>query len=584
MKPPSTSLLEEIAPSLRLLLAGDTGIGKTSAQALFLETVPGQITTAPQETKDDGDEEEEKEDSTTPTDDAETPTSADDTTAAQQQQDEQDKQNGFTQGRVSTLSIPKWLATASSSSGSATSTTLETELVSAQNIVLHDFVGYGQHPNARLAMDTVEAHLTKQYQQTRSLFGPGVSPLTTIPSTVTVVVEDEKKADEEEAEKGETEDDKDNNKSGLSTPPSLLLRLLEGGAYAHTLPDACLYFILYDLKPVDLEFMKRIMHQVNLIPVLAKADTLSVNQLWRAKQRILKQLQQHNIEFFRFGYDMDELLAMVADKRAGGPPFALSTADTWSISQEDDDDDDNEEEGKSTKRRHRHDSLRHLAVAINAGEYANTNSDLSLLQALLLGPKNQMLHRAAAQKFVDRWQAELGPVAAAAAAAPPAPPSAPSSTNPESDSAGGNHHSNSHSNNQLQSHLTSNGSSGTVITIISSGPVSGAGAAAADESAPTSAASSTTTTTTTTTAATSASVVSISTAAAISPTTTTTTTGTMRPLSTAEEEVVAQVVKLSRAQSVMRRSPSIKNFHNGALVQDGPVPSVPPVNTALLNA
>ncbi|KAF9154953.1 hypothetical protein DFQ26_009901, partial [Actinomortierella ambigua] len=481
-----------IAPSLRLLLVGDTGIGKTAAQALFLETVPGQITASPSETKNGGAEAKDEQPST---DDTQTQVGEEDQVAVaaialeKQQQEEQDKQNGFTQGRVSTLSIPHWLATTTSTAtaSSTTATTLDNEMVSAQNIVLHDFVGYGQHPNARLAMDKVEAHLTRQYQQTRQLFGPAVSPFSTnaFPSTVTVVEEEEEEEKKKKNEEGEEKTDEigainnNNNSKNKNDDSSFLLRLLEGGSYAHTLPDACLYFILYDLKPVDIEFMKRIMHQVNLIPVLAKADTLSAHQLWRAKQRILGQLQRHQIEFFRFGYEMDELVEMAANKRAGAPPFALSTAETSLITAV-----EKEAGGGGGSSR---DSLRDLAIALNTGEHATTNSDLSLLQALLLGSKNRMLHRAAAQKFVDRWQIEVGPDPTVAAAA--------------------------------------------------------AAAAAAARTA----------------------------------------TQAARPLSTAAEEV-AQVVKLSRAQSVMRRSPSIKNFHNGALVQDGPVPSVPLVNSALLTA
>ncbi|KAI8603526.1 Septin-type guanine nucleotide-binding (G) domain-containing protein, partial [Dissophora ornata] len=81
------------------------------------------------------------------------------------------------------------------------------------------------------------------------------------------------------------------------------------------------------LKPVDIVFMKRIMHKVNLIPILAKADTLSINQLWKAKSRILKQLEDNEIEFFRFGFTSAELKEMAAEKMDGGPPFALSTAE-----------------------------------------------------------------------------------------------------------------------------------------------------------------------------------------------------------------------------------------------------------------
>ncbi len=52
---------------------------------------------------------------------------------------------------------------------------------------------------------------------------------------------------------------------------------------------ACLYFIRptgHTLKPLDIEVMKRLCSRVNLIPVIAKADTLSPADLARFKQRV----------------------------------------------------------------------------------------------------------------------------------------------------------------------------------------------------------------------------------------------------------------------------------------------------------
>jgi cell division control protein 12 len=52
---------------------------------------------------------------------------------------------------------------------------------------------------------------------------------------------------------------------------------------------ACLYFIRptgHTLKPLDIEVMKRLCSRVNLIPVVAKADTLSPSDLAKFKQRV----------------------------------------------------------------------------------------------------------------------------------------------------------------------------------------------------------------------------------------------------------------------------------------------------------
>lgn len=52
---------------------------------------------------------------------------------------------------------------------------------------------------------------------------------------------------------------------------------------------ACLYFIRptgHTLKPLDIEVMKRLCTRVNLIPVVAKADTLSPVDLAKFKNRV----------------------------------------------------------------------------------------------------------------------------------------------------------------------------------------------------------------------------------------------------------------------------------------------------------
>lgn len=52
---------------------------------------------------------------------------------------------------------------------------------------------------------------------------------------------------------------------------------------------ACLYFIAptgHSLKPIDIEFMKRLGGRVNLIPVIAKSDTLTDDEIKAFKARV----------------------------------------------------------------------------------------------------------------------------------------------------------------------------------------------------------------------------------------------------------------------------------------------------------
>jgi septin 7 len=59
------------------------------------------------------------------------------------------------------------------------------------------------------------------------------------------------------------------------------------------LPDkrvhACLYFIAptgHGLKPLDIQFMKKIHNKVNIIPVIGKADSCTVNEINLFKTKV----------------------------------------------------------------------------------------------------------------------------------------------------------------------------------------------------------------------------------------------------------------------------------------------------------
>ena len=65
---------------------------------------------------------------------------------------------------------------------------------------------------------------------------------------------------------------------------------------------ACLYFIAptgHSLRPLDVEFMKKLHHKVNLIPIIAKSDTLTDDEVKAFKARILEDIADHGIQIFR---------------------------------------------------------------------------------------------------------------------------------------------------------------------------------------------------------------------------------------------------------------------------------------------
>ncbi|NXC84494.1 SEPT2 protein, partial [Cercotrichas coryphoeus] len=54
----------------------------------------------------------------------------------------------------------------------------------------------------------------------------------------------------------------------------------------------------FSLKPLDVEFMKAIHNKVNIVPVIAKADTLSLKERERLKKRILDEIEEHGIKIY----------------------------------------------------------------------------------------------------------------------------------------------------------------------------------------------------------------------------------------------------------------------------------------------
>lgn len=64
----------------------------------------------------------------------------------------------------------------------------------------------------------------------------------------------------------------------------------------------CFYFISpigYGLKKTDIEFMKRLSGKVNIIPIIAKSDSLSKDELTKMKKKILNDIQDNNIQIYR---------------------------------------------------------------------------------------------------------------------------------------------------------------------------------------------------------------------------------------------------------------------------------------------
>ncbi|KAG8851042.1 hypothetical protein FRB96_009524 [Tulasnella sp. 330] len=90
---------------------------------------------------------------------------------------------------------------------------------------------------------------------------------------------------------------------------------------------ACLYFIRptgHTLKPLDIEIMKRLGTRVNLIPVVAKADTLTHADLDIFKKRIREVIGAQGIRIYSPPVEADdEQSAELARTLAAAMPFSI---------------------------------------------------------------------------------------------------------------------------------------------------------------------------------------------------------------------------------------------------------------------
>ncbi|CAF4882268.1 septin-2 [Pieris napi] len=87
----------------------------------------------------------------------------------------------------------------------------------------------------------------------------------------------------------------------------------------------CLYFICptgHGLKSIDLVCMKKLDTKVNIIPIIAKADTISKTELQKFKSKIMQELQSNGVEIYQFPTD-DESVSEVNTSMNSHIPFAV---------------------------------------------------------------------------------------------------------------------------------------------------------------------------------------------------------------------------------------------------------------------
>lgn len=88
---------------------------------------------------------------------------------------------------------------------------------------------------------------------------------------------------------------------------------------------ACLYFICptgHGLKSLDLVCMKKLDSKVNIIPIIAKADTISKMELHRFKAMIMQELHYNGVQIYQLPTD-DETVANTNSAMNDHVPFAV---------------------------------------------------------------------------------------------------------------------------------------------------------------------------------------------------------------------------------------------------------------------
>lgn len=96
----------------------------------------------------------------------------------------------------------------------------------------------------------------------------------------------------------------------------------------------CLYFISpygHGLKPGDIQFMKKLHHKVNIVPLIAKSDMLTKAEQKRLKQRIIEEIDNNDIHIYEFpdcDSDEDDDFKQQDKELKAAVPFAVVGCNT----------------------------------------------------------------------------------------------------------------------------------------------------------------------------------------------------------------------------------------------------------------
>ncbi|PNF35226.1 Septin-2 [Cryptotermes secundus] len=101
-------------------------------------------------------------------------------------------------------------------------------------------------------------------------------------------------------------------------------------AYHDSRTHVCLYFICptgHGLKSIDLVCMKKLDTKVNIIPIIAKADTISKTELQKFKSKINSELASNGVHIYQFPTDDDSVAEVNASMNAHVPFAVVGSTD-----------------------------------------------------------------------------------------------------------------------------------------------------------------------------------------------------------------------------------------------------------------
>lgn len=161
-----------------------------------------------------------------------------------------------------------------------------------------------------------------------------------------------------------------------------IVDLLSTGCGGVSHVDVCLYMISPDgLQQSDIDFLKAVQIYLNIIPIVAKVDTLSIEKASDLKLDIIKDLRENGIKFFTCGHTIETLRKNITSKEPlKTPPFAVSSLGVHS----------NDDRG--------------MEPSTQSIEEDNLNSfDLAAIRNVLFSTHTAWLRSMTAEKFVS-WR------------------------------------------------------------------------------------------------------------------------------------------------------------------------------------